>query len=170
MKMLIDNDWLRQAIAVSPDTDFEAGGPVALLDSIGMFLPSDMAEEFPESVVQLKYAFGVFIKMLRKRSELTVAALSVKARVAEEELRMIERDPRHKTGPRTVHQLAEYFGIDPNRMMKLSGSIISANENVRDEAVRFAARSDDVSSLSSEEKKMLNDFVKYVNESQDLAN
>lgn len=170
MKMLIDTEWLRRTISKSPDAEFEAGGPVALLDSIGMFVPSDATNELSDSVVQLKYAFGILIKMLRKQSALTVAELSAKARVSEEELRMIERDPHHKAGPRTVHQLAEYFDIDPRRMMKLSGSMVTTNENFRDEAVRFAAKSDDISSLSSEERKMLNDFVKYVNESQDLAN
>lgn len=168
--MLIDNDWLRQAISVSPDTEFEAGGPVVLLNSIGMFLPSDGTEEIPESIVQLKHAFGVFIRMLRRQSSLTITALSTKARIAEEELRKIETDPHHKAGPRTVHLLAEFFDIDPKRMMKLSGAMITANDDMRHQALRFAAKSADLSTLSSEEMETLNEFVKYVNESKDLAN
>lgn len=169
MRMLINNDWLRQSIATDPDLDCEAGGPIALLDSLGMFIPSDIPAELSEEVVELKYAFGVFVKMLRKQSALTVADLSAHARVSEDELRLIERDPHHKTGPRTVHNLAQYFKIDPTRMMKLSGATVTANQNVRETAVRFAAMSDDLSGLTSDERRMLNDFVKYVNESRDLA-
>ena len=170
MQMLIDNNWLRRAIATDLDLECEAGGAVALLDTLGMFLPSDISPDLSEKVVEMKYAFGVFVKMLRKQSSLTVAELSTKARVAEEELRLIERDPHHKAGPRTVHHLALYFKIEPTRLMKLSGATVIANENVRETAVRFAAKSDDLSGLTSEERRMLNDFVKYVNESQDLAN
>lgn len=171
MRMLIDNDWLRRTIRDDPEMESDAGGPISLLEDLGVFLPSDLAAtEGGETVVHQQYAFGVFIKMLRKKDNLTVADLAARARVTTEDIHCIERDPRHKPKPRTIHQLAGWFKLDPRRMMKLAGATVAANQNVRDEAVRFAAKSDDLSGLTADERRMLNEFVKYVNESQDLAN
>jgi transcriptional regulator with XRE-family HTH domain len=171
MKMLIDNEWLRRTITADPDMECEAGGPATLLEDLGMFLPADLGQDSDDpAVVQLHYAFGTFVRMLRRKERLTVTELAGQVRVDEEELRSIERDPHHKPRPRTVHQLAKRFKIEPRRMMKLSGATANTNQKVHEEALRFAAKSDDINRLTPDEQRMLAEFAKYVNESQDLAN
>lgn len=169
MKMLIDNEWLRRTIAADPDMECEAGGPAALLDDLHMFLPAELAQSGQDSTaVQLHYAFGTFVRMMRRNEGLTLTELAAEARVAEEELRTIERDPRCTPRPRTVHQLAGHFQIDARRMMKLSGATVNTNQRLHDEALRFAAKAEDITRLTPDEQRMLSEFVKYVNESQDL--
>lgn len=171
MKMLIDDEWLRRTISADPDAECEAGRPAALLEDLGMFLSADLREGRDDpAVAQLHYAFGMFVRMLRKKEGLTVADLARQVRVDEEELRAIERDLHHKPRPRTVHQIAQRFKIYPHRMLKLSGATVNTNLKVREEALRFAAKSDDINSLTPDEQKMLAEFVAYVNESKDLAN
>lgn len=171
MKMLIDNEWLRRTITADPDIECEAGGPAALLEDLGMFLPAELGRDGQDpAVVQLHYAFGTFVRMLRQKEGLTVGTLATEIRVAEDELRAIERDPHHKPRPRTVHQLAGRFRIEPRRMMKLSGATVTYNKKLQEEAFRFAAKSDDIARLTPDEQRTLSEFVKYINESQDLAN
>jgi transcriptional regulator with XRE-family HTH domain len=171
MKMLIDNEWLRRTIAADPDMECEAGGPAALLEDLGMFLPAELTRDGQDpTVVQLHYAFGTFVRLLRRKEGLTVSKLATEIRVAEDELRAIERDPHHKPRPRTVHQLAERFSFAPQQMMKLSGATANTNRKLHDGALRFAAKSDDITRLTPDEERMLAEFVKYINESQDLAN
>jgi HTH-type transcriptional regulator, competence development regulator len=149
----------------------EAGGPAALLEDLGMFLPAELVQDGEDpTIVQLHYAFGTFVRMLRRGEGLTLTELAGEVRVDEEELRAIERDPHHKPRPRTVHQLAGRFKIEPHRMMKLSGATANTNRKLHDEALRFAAKSDDIARLTPDEQRMLSEFVKYVNESQDLMN
>ncbi len=167
MEMLITPTWLRSKFETEPDVDFDAGMPVHLLQSIDMFLPSDVAVAEPvdeERVLQLKHAFGLVIRQLRLRDGLTVEALAEAASVLVEELEAIEHDPHFQARPRTVVQLAKVFEIAPPKMMKLSGVAHAADETLEDEVLKFAAKSDGVSSLNSEEQSLINDFVRLLNE------
>jgi transcriptional regulator with XRE-family HTH domain len=160
MKMLITPDWLRKRIENDPDIEVEAGGPAALLESLGMFIPGDLAP----ADERLKVAFGVVVRQLRLREELTVAELCVRADVPEEQLRSIEHDPHFKPRPRTVYQLADYFSVSKRGMMKLSGATRAFSPEFKEAAYRFAAKSDDLSKLTDEERQILNDYVKFLND------
>lgn len=161
MKMLISRDRLREKILFDEDLDFEAGCPSHTLEDLGMFLPSDLATEAPDQQM-LKTAFGVFVKQLRRRDGVTIYELSQRARIDEDEVRKIEHDPHHKPRPRTVHQLATVFKVPERAMMKLSGATITHDSALKDEAFKFAARSDEMSKLSSAEQKALRDFIKFL--------
>ncbi len=166
MKMIITPGWLRNKIETAPDTEIEAGIPVMMLESIGMFLPRESAEEPAEDerLVRLKHAFGVFIRNLRLTRELPVEALAECAHIDATELYAIENDPHYVTKPRTVYQLANFFGINLKKMMELSGATQTYDESLEEEALKFAAKSDGVSSLNKEEHEILNEYVKFLNE------
>ncbi|WP_457108660.1 helix-turn-helix domain-containing protein [Methylobacterium sp. P5_C11] len=161
MKMMISRDRLREKIMADADLDSEAGCPSHTLAEIGMFLPSELAEDGADRQ-KLKVAFGVLVRQLRRRDGVTIYELSQRARVDEDEVRKIEHDPSHKPRPRTVHQLAAVFKVPERAMMKLSGATITHDAALQDEAFKFAARSDDMSKLSSAEQKALRDFIKFL--------
>lgn len=162
MEMLISQDWLRRGVASDPDIDTDAGPSIGVLESIGMFLPADLTPADEGKVVRLVEAFGVLIRQLRRQKQWTIEELAKRARVDAEDLRQIERDPHHRPRPRVVHQLAAVFGVPERPLMKLSGATITQDEGFQEEAMRFAAKSDDMSKLSREEQRILNDYVKYL--------
>lgn len=161
MEMLVTRDWLRRKIESDLEMETDAGAPVAVLESVGMFLPGDLHDE-TSNVVQLKHAFGVFIRQLRRRDQLTLDELARRARVDTEDLRQIECDPHFQPRPRVVHQLAEVFDVPLRPLMKLSGATIIRDERFEEEAYRFAAKSDDLSKLNRDEQRALNEYVKFL--------
>jgi len=167
MKMLINSEWLRTKIEAEPeDINIEAGIPVECLESIRMFLPSNLVANVDDQrMLNMKYAFGLMIEKLRLRDSLTIALLAQKAEVMVEELESIERDPHYQARPRTVSKLAKVFDVNVPRMMELSGVANTTDNRLPDEAVKFAAKSNGVSSLNSEEQIILNEFVKILNKS-----
>lgn len=164
MKMLISQDWLRRKVESDPDSDTDAGPAINVLESIGMFLPADLNAAGDEKVVRLVGAFGVLIRQLRRQHQWTIEELAAKARVDAEELRQIERDPHFRPRPRVVHQLSSVFKVPERPLMKLSGATITHDQDFQEEAMRFAAKSDDMSKLSRDEQRALKDYVKYLTE------
>lgn len=161
MKMLVTREWLRRNIEADPDVDSDAGAPICVLETVGMFLPDNLRME-ASNVVQLKHAFGVFIRQLRRREQWTIEELAARARVAADDLRNIEQDPHFKPGPRVVHQLAQVFDVPLQPLMKLSGTTIARDERFKEEAYRFAAKSDDLSKLTREEQDALTEYVRFL--------
>lgn len=163
LQMLVSRDWLRDRILADPDVETEAGIPLADFEQLGMFIAPDLvggAQD--EKVVELKMAFGTVVRQLRRRDQMSIAELSQKADVEEEELRHIEHDAAYKPRPRTVHQLASTFRVPTAKFMKLSGATVTVDARFRAEAVKFAARSDDLSQLTDAERRLLNDFVAFL--------
>lgn len=164
MKMMITDEWLRNKIEASPETDIDAGLSLTKSDSIDGFLPSNIksASVEDERVISLRHAFGLFIRNLRLINKLTIAELSKRASIEEAELYAIENDPHNVTKPRTIYQLSNFFKVDRNKMMLLSGSSIVNDEIFEEEALKFAAMSDGVSSLNKDEQQILNEYVKFL--------
>lgn len=118
-------------------------------------------------VQDLHRSFGALLQMLRRREQISVDELSRKARIDAAELRRIDLDPKFVPNPRTIFQLEQYFKLPPRSLVVLSGAVYVDND-VREEAVRFAAASSqNISGLTREERKLLNRFVKFLREHTD---
>ena len=168
MKILVSNDWLRRKVGADPEVDIEAGPSISTLEAIGMFLPAELNSADKSKVVRLVEAFGVLVRQLRRQKQWSIEELAQRARVDPEELRCIERDPHYRPRPRVVHQLSKVFGMPERALMKLSGATVTHNQNFQEEAMRFAAKSDNMlSKLSRDEQQVLNDYVKYLVEQAD---
>ena len=87
--------------------------------------------------------------------------MAEEARVDAAELQGIERDPAFDPSPRTVYQLEQYFKLRERSLVMLSGAVRVDND-VREEAVRFAASSENIHGLTKEERALLNQFVKFL--------
>ena len=165
MKIMITKEWLRNKIEATSEPDIEAGIPLSWLKSLDMFLPREFIDLPVDNkrMIGIKHAFGMLIRGLRKSQKLSIESLAKSASINESELRLIECDPHINAKPRTIYQLANYFNIDKKKLMLLSGNTQSCDEEVEEEALRFAAKSDGVSSLNNEEQKILNEYVKLLN-------
>jgi transcriptional regulator with XRE-family HTH domain len=109
-------------------------------------------------------AFGRFVRLMRRNQQLSLEKLAEDARVDITELVEIEEDARHRPDPRTVYQLAHQFGVPTSKLMQLAGLRKPKDGRLFEEAVRFAARSDPVETLSDEERVALEAFVSVLSE------
>lgn len=159
MKLLFSKDWLRRTIAADPDIDIEAGQSL-----VGDELQSNVAVIGDRNVVQLRMALGVLVRQLRLREQLSVAALAQRARVPEDELRRVEHDPNYTARPRLIYQLSHYFKVSLTKLSQMSGTTHAVNRSLYNQAVRYAAHSDDISTLTEEERRDLDAFVALLND------
>jgi len=114
----------------------------------------------------LHRGLGVLIQMLRRRDQLSTSDLASAAVVDLSELQAIESDLGVAPHPRTIHQLASYFKLPQRSLLALSGAL-EVGQEVRDEAVRFAAKSTGMSKLSRDERRLLSEFVRFLREYTD---
>lgn len=118
------------------------------------------------TVRDLHRGLGALLQLLRRRDQLSVDELAGRARVDAAELRGIESDATCDPNPRTIVQLEQYFKLPARTLVILSGAV-RVDDGVRAEAVRFAASSKNISALSQEERKLMNQFVKILREHTD---
>lgn len=118
-----------------------------------------------QEVENPRVAFGLFVSALRRRKSLTIEQFSDDLDVDTDELVLIERDADYTPEPRTIHRLAKTFNIPIQRLLQLSGLAASKDPHLHQEAVRFAARSASIESLTNEETVALEDFVIFLSQS-----
>lgn len=117
----------------------------------------------PSDDESLHKGLGALVLMLRRRDALTQEQLAERARVDLEDIQRIESDPTFAPGPRTLFQLEQFFKLRERSLAVLSGAIRArSDETLRDEVVKFAAHCPAVAKLTREEKKLLNNFVKFL--------
>lgn len=147
-------DWYRRKIFSMKDHDYLIG---PALD------PEEVAKEANPST---SIAFGLLLRLERRNKQLTVASLAKALDIQEEEIRNIEHDPNYKARPRTILSIATYFELPPKEVMKLAGAAASNDERFSEKAMLFAAHSDDMGSLSREEKQLLKSFIQFLRDNE----
>jgi len=111
-----------------------------------------------------RIAFGKFVNLMRRRRGLSMEQLAEAAEVDASELLVIEDDLHHVPEPRTVYRLAQTFDVSQRRLMQLAGLTAANDAGLRQEAVRFAARSEAVQKLTAEESSALEAFIAVLSE------
>ena len=115
-----------------------------------------------------RIAFGLFINLMRRQQGLSIEVLADAAGVDASELLIIEDDVHYVPRPRTVYKLAQMFKVPQPRLMQLAGLTAANDAGLREESVRFAARSEAIHKLSTEEAAALAAFVAVLSQ-QDAA-
>lgn len=167
MKLLFSNEWLRRKIAADPDDDPEAGVPAgrsAANVALPTGRPDNVAVLGERNVVQMRIGLGVLVRQLRFRDGLSVSELAQRAQISEGEIRLVEHDPHYTARPRLIFQLSEYFSVSLTTLSQVAGATHEVNRVLYNEVVKYAARSDDVSTLTGEEQAALDAFVSLLNE------
>lgn len=154
MKLHFSRHWLRSKINSDPDVEVEA---CSALRAPPAEAPEVVMGE--RNVVQLRLALGVLVRQLRLREQLTVAELARKAQISEDELRNVEHDPHYTAKPYLLFQLSEFFDVPLTKLSQMAGATHAVNRSLYNDAVKYAARSDDLDSLTDEERRDLDAFV-----------
>ncbi len=127
--------------------------------SAGMLARDPAYEERTGTMDEARIAFGRFVNLMRRRRGLSMEKLAQEAELDASELLVIEESLNYTPEPRTVYRLAQTFGVPQRSLMVLAGLTVANDRGLRQEAVRFAARSESVQKLTPEESSALDAFV-----------
>lgn len=125
-------DWRIRLARVDPDDELAQG--LMLVD------PSTPWESIPATVADRARkcaAFGLFIRLMRRRLGLSIQVLADRADVESDDLLDIESDPEHQPEVRTVHQLATLFEVSESKLLQVAGLTGPLDPRLYNEAVRF---------------------------------
>jgi len=155
MKITYSESWCRKMAHIEEDYQVEAGVFGYTQNTMQNTMQKPEFVVSPPSVVP----FGRFVKLMRRKEGLSVELLADNADIDLDELVEIEDDSSHMPEPRTVYQLSHFFNVPTKNLMQVAGLSSSRNENLVNESMKFAARSDSTAPLSSEEQAALEAFV-----------
>ena len=152
--------WLARA---RREGDAVVGAGLLAVDPAPDERPARMAAP-AAAVDETRIAFGRFVNLMRRRRGYSVEQLARAADLDLSELLVIEDDLHHIPEPRTVFRLAQTFDVPQQRLMQIAGLAAANDVGLREEAVRFAARSESVQKLTREESQALEAFVAVLSE------
>ncbi|EEF24558.1 conserved hypothetical protein [Ricinus communis] len=159
MKIEFTKEWcLRMAgLEEQSASDLDIGaGPLARQTA--------STEDIPVQGLDANFAFGRFVRLMRRHKQISLEKLAEDARVDITELVVIEEDVRHVPDARTVYQLAQQFAVPTSKLMQLAGLSQPKDARLTDEAIRFAARSEPTEELNEVERAALEAFVSVLSE------
>jgi HTH-type transcriptional regulator, competence development regulator len=146
-------DWLLKAGAAEDACrSLSVGGLAA---DVGLLRSAKMG---------VQTAFPRLVEYSRRKLGLSVEQLAEQADVDIEEIVQIETMASVVPDVRTVYQLAEALKLTPNTLMEVAG-LTTTRPQIRNVALRFAARSESTARLSHDEQEALEEFVKVLVES-----
>jgi transcriptional regulator with XRE-family HTH domain len=120
----------------------------------------------PSASTGVQSAFSRLVEYARRKRGLSVERLATEADVDLESLVDIETKASAVPDARTVYQLATVLKLAPHTLMEVAG-LTTPRPQIREAAVRFAARSESTARLSRDEQMALEEFVKVLVETSD---
>ena len=154
MKLVRSKEWWMARARREGDAAVGAG--LLAFDPVPNERPAAAQAETAE---ENRIAFGKFVRLMRRRRGLSMEKLAEQADIDASELLVIESGSTHLPGARTVFKLAQVFDVSQPRLMELAGLATANDVGLREEAVRFAARSEALHKLTPEESAVLDSFV-----------
>ena len=155
MKLNYPKEWFLKSAGIEGDSEIGAGVP-----PWNSAAPGDVAPH-PHAT---RIAFGRFVELWRRNKGWDADRLATEAGLDPDEILEIEHDPHSEPEPDAIYKLAKVFGVDPKGLYVMSGLIESKSSVFREKAVRFAARSENISKLNEAEHEALQDFVSALSE------
>ena len=157
MKIEFTKEWCLNAARLETDEEISAGWL-----AVDPVFDGEQIQEREQDEPQV--AFGRFVRLMRRNRGLDRETLASDADIDVGELVSIEDDPHFKPDVRTVYQLSLFFDVPRGNLLQIAGLTVPKDARIREEAVRFAARSEPVSALSAEERTALEMFVAVLSE------
>lgn len=146
------------------DADYE-GHSLSMLNKIARSLNQRlkvlMTVNDPE-VDTIRYVFREVMRNLRRSRGLTVEELSKKLDIDRSDIIALEQNGNYRPSPLILFKLSKFYGVSQRKIAELSGVITKINDEMRGHASRFAAQSDSFANLTSEERRTLDDFVRFL--------
>ena len=154
----------QSAISRLEDADYD-GHSLSMLRRVAEALKQKltvvMTAQDPD-IGALQYAFHLFVHMLRRARGLTIDDVAGGAGLDREEIVAMERNGACRPTPRIVHKLSGFYEIPESKMLELAGAISSVSPVIRARASRFAAQSESLAKATKEEKKIVDEFVRFL--------
>lgn len=164
----VAREWSRTQAKNEPNTGITSVGGLAhrVSELTAANAPGSFARaDYIQSTDPRRLSLGKFVELSRRRLRLSVEQLADKANVELVELLALEKAEDITPEARTIFQLAGVLNVRPEPLMELAGLVIPKTAALTDSAVRFAARSEPMQALSSDEEAALNWFVKELTKS-----
>jgi transcriptional regulator with XRE-family HTH domain len=141
------------------------GHSLSMLERIGNALDQRikvrMEPRDPEIKV-IHFVFREVVAALRKRKGLTVDDLARKLGIDRVDIIAMERDDAYQPEPFVLFQLSQFHGIPQRQLAALAGAVTESSPALREQASRFAAQSESFSKLTRDERRTLDEFVKFL--------
>jgi HTH-type transcriptional regulator, competence development regulator len=153
MKPNSDREWLKRQAALEDNCFVSVGGLVLAVEDL---------EQQTQKVNAARQAFVSLLNLTRREHKLTWEQFSQKLDVDLAELIGIENDENYKPAPRTVTKIAQFIHVPAEKLFVLSGLARARDIHFQEAALRFAARSQPVEELTSEEHEALKEYVKFL--------
>jgi transcriptional regulator with XRE-family HTH domain len=154
MKLDHPKKWYEDRIALEGDAEIGAGIPPGVRAKTPV--------KSKATPVDTRIAFGTFVALWRRNRGWDVATLAAAAALDPRGIVEIERDPYYEPGPEVVRKLAGVFGLSPKPLLELAGLVKPKSPQLREAAVRFAARSESVAALNDREREAFEAFVSAI--------
>lgn len=110
----------------------------------------------------IQRGFSHFMQFLRRKKEMEIAEVAMRAQVDVDELVRIEDEPGYLPSPRAIFQLERFFELPADTLSHLSGAVTAGSDAIQSELLKFAACSDGLGKLTKDEKRLLNEFVHHL--------
>jgi transcriptional regulator with XRE-family HTH domain len=110
----------------------------------------------------IRYAFMEVVRRLRLYHGYSLESLAKTLEVSRDEAVALERDPHYKPTPLLIYRLSNLYQIPQARLAVLAGAVSNVSPDVRERASRFAAKSESFARLTREERKTLDEFVRFL--------
>jgi len=149
MKLEYPKEWFLRSADIEGEAEIGAGIP--------SWNPKTPTTSETHSASRI--AFGRFVELWRRNKGWNPERLADEAGLDPEEILEIENDPQAEPEPDAVFKLAKVFGVAPKGLYVIAGLVEPRSSILRDKVVRFAARSENVSSLDEAEREALEAFV-----------
>jgi len=146
------------------DADYE-GHSLSMLNRIAKALNQQVqvvVQPKDRDLETVRFAFREVIKGLRKERGLSLDQLARKIDFSSEELAELERNSTYRPPPLMLHKLSRFFEIPQRKLALLAGAVTDVPVTFRQQASSFAAKSESFSKLTSRERKILDEFVKFL--------
>jgi len=160
MKLDYLKEWFERNIEREGTFEIGAGIPPT---------PSAVAPVSSQNVELLdtRIAFGQFVALWRRNKGWNAERLASAAGIDPEEVLQIEYDPHALPEPDAVYKLAKVFELSPRPLLELAGLVVGRTPHLREEAIRFAARSESIKALTETERQAFEAFVATLAELKD---
>ncbi|MGZ6298711.1 MAG: helix-turn-helix domain-containing protein [Parachlamydiaceae bacterium] len=151
------------------DSDYD-GHSLSMLERIteklGQQIRVISLPQVPEAE-KLHSTFQTFVTNLRRRKGLSREDLAQKLDVDAADIAALEQSIEYRASPRLLHNLSRFYEIPERKLYALAGATKEISTNLQQEASKFAAKSDSFSKLTSEEKHLLDEFLKFLKTEED---
>ncbi|UCH94808.1 MAG: helix-turn-helix domain-containing protein [Candidatus Aminicenantes bacterium] len=146
------------------DSDYE-GHSLTMLERIAKALNSQIrihAVEVNSKATPIRHAFQVLVRALRKKHGLNVEQLAQELEIEPAYVIELEQNSSHRPSPMILYKLSRYFKIPQAKLNFLAGASKEIPPDFQIQASQFAAQSESFSKLTKDEKKLLDDFVRFL--------